>query len=105
MSIGDRIAELRKNAQMSQFQLAKVLGIGTSTLGMYETDKRKPSPKVLEKMADYFSVSTDYLLGRKTNDKEVDLADKDALLMYQGKPVSDEDKEMILRLMRGKEED
>ena len=105
MSIGDRIAELRKNAQMSQFQLAKVLGIGTSTLGMYETDKRKPSPKVLEKMADYFSVSTDYLLGRKTNEKAVDLADKDALLMYMGKPVSDEDKEMILRLMRGKEED
>lgn len=57
MSIGNRIADLRTNNHMSQFQLAKVLGIGTSTLGMYETNKRKPSPKVLNKIADYFDVS------------------------------------------------
>lgn len=64
MDMGNRIAELRSNAHMSQFQLAKVLGIGTSTLGMYGTNKRKPSSKVLNKIADYFNVSTDYLLGR-----------------------------------------
>ena len=70
MDMGNRIAELRSNAHMSQFQLAKVLGIGTSTLGMYETNKRKPSPKVLERIADYFNVSTDYLLGRRNPDTE-----------------------------------
>ena len=65
MDMGNRIAELRSNAHMSQFQLAKVLGIGTSTLGMYETNKRKPSPKVLERIADYFNVSVDYLMTGK----------------------------------------
>lgn len=45
--IGIRITELRKQAGMSQFQLAKVLDIATSTLGMYETGKREPSLKVL----------------------------------------------------------
>lgn len=62
--IGIRITELRKQAGMSQFQLAKVLDIATSTLGMYETGKREPSLKVLNRIADYFDVSTDYLLGR-----------------------------------------
>ena len=61
--IGIRITELRKQAGMSQFQLAKVLDIATSTLGMYETGKREPSLKVLNRIASYFNVSTDYLLG------------------------------------------
>ncbi|MBD5789587.1 helix-turn-helix domain-containing protein [Ligilactobacillus salivarius] len=63
-NIGYRISELRKQAGMSQFQLAKVLDIATSTLGMYETGKREPSLKVMNRIANYFNVTTDYLLGR-----------------------------------------
>ena len=62
-NIGYRISELRKQAGMSQFQLAKVLDIATSTLGMYETGKREPSLKVMNRIANYFNVTTDYLLG------------------------------------------
>ena len=54
MTIGERIAQLRKNRSMSQFQLAKTLNIATSTLGMYETNKRKPNMEMLEKLADFF---------------------------------------------------
>lgn len=110
MTTGNRIANLRKQNGMSQFQLAKVIGIATSTLGMYETNKRTPSPKVLEKIAHYFSVSTDYLLGlnpqKPTNPtppaQTADLSEDDVLFTYQGKPLSDEDKELIRRLMKGK---
>lgn len=99
MDMGDRIAELRSNAHMSQFQLAKVLGIGTSTLGMYETNKRKPSPKVLKHIADYFNVSTDYLLGRSNNEKEnkglsLDEA-VDSVMSFDGRPVTDHDRQMM----------
>lgn len=108
-NIGYRISELRKQAGMSQFQLAKVLDIAASTLGMYETGKREPSLKVMQRIADYFGVTTDYLLGRPEEKKEkdsnsVDLADKKALLTYQGIPLSDEDREIIIRLMRGGQE-
>ena len=99
MNVGTRIAELRNNAHMSQFQLAKVLKIGTSTLGMYETNKREPSPKVLKRIADYFNVSIDYLLGRSNNKKEkkglsLDEA-VDSVMSFDGRPVTDHDRQMM----------
>lgn len=103
MSIGNRIADLRTNNHMSQFQLAKVLGIGTSTLGMYETNKRKPSPKVLNKIADYFDVSTDYLLGRKSKADQVHNATVDealgTIMSFEGQPVTEHDKKVMKDLL------
>lgn len=106
MNVGVRIAELRNNAHMSQFQLAKVLKIGTSTLGMYETGKREPSPKVLKRIADYFDVSTDFLLGRNTNKAKADevhnMSVDEALgtiMSFDGKPVTDHDKKVMKDLL------
>lgn len=104
MDMGNRIAELRSNAHMSQFQLAKVLGIGTSTLGMYETNKRKPSPKVLKRIADYFNVSTDYLLGRRNPDTETPdkpLTKNQKLVAYSIDPdISDEERRDIIEMVK-----
>lgn len=105
MPTGDRIAKLRSDAHMSQFQLAKVLGIGTSTLGMYETNKRKPSPKILNRIADYFNVSTDYLLGRdnkeKATKKGMSLDEAlDSVMSYDGSPVTDHDRETMKNLWK-----
>lgn len=109
MAIGERIAQLRKNRSMSQFQLAKTLNIATSTLGMYETNKRKPNMEMLEKLADFFGVSIDYLLGRETSDKsDIDLDRAiDNAMSFDGKPVTEHDKKMMKQLwkayMAGKE--
>lgn len=109
MTIGERIAQLRKSRSMSQFQLAKTLNIATSTLGMYETNKRKPNMEMLERLADFFGVSIDYLLGRETSDKsDIDL-DKaiDNAMSFDGKPVTEHDRKMMKQLwkayMAGKE--
>lgn len=109
MNIGERIAQLRKSRSMSQFQLAKTLNIATSTLGMYETNRRKPNMEMLEKLADFFGVSIDYLLGRETIDKsDIDL-DKaiDNAMSFDGKPVTEHDRKMMKQLwkayMAGKE--
>lgn len=102
MNIGERIAQLRKNRSMSQFQLAKTLNIATSTLGMYETNKRKPNMEMLEKLADFFGVSIDYLLGRETTDKsDIDL-DKaiDNAMSFDGKPVTEHDRKMMKQLWK-----
>ena len=67
MTLGQRIAYLRERRSLSQNQLASQLHIGTSTLGMWETDKRRPNAEALVQLADFFETSTDYLLGRKTD--------------------------------------
>lgn len=60
--IGERIKELRINANMSQHELAEILGVSTSTIGMYEQKRRKPDIIVLKKLADIFDVNIERLM-------------------------------------------
>lgn len=57
-----RIIMLRKNAGMSQLQLAEALNVSASTVGMYEQGRRSPGLDVLVRMSCVFGVSLDYLI-------------------------------------------
>lgn len=61
---GNRIKNLREERDMKQEDLAKVLSISPSAVGMYERDEREPNDEITLKLAEYFGVSTDYLLGK-----------------------------------------
>ena len=66
--IGYRIKLLREKAKLSQAKLATALGdVKQPVLARYELGSIMPSYSVLVKIADYFDVSTDYLLGRTDN--------------------------------------
>lgn len=56
--------KLRTSSGLTQVEMAEKLGISRSTIGMYETGAREPDFETLEKIADYFNVDIDYLLGR-----------------------------------------
>lgn len=56
--------KLRTSSRLTQNEMAEKLGISRSTIGMYETGAREPDFETLEKIADYFNVDTDFLLGR-----------------------------------------
>ena len=60
--LGPRIAALRKEAGLSQTELAQRLQISPSAIGMYEQGRREPSAQTLVAMAKFFGVSTDFLL-------------------------------------------
>ena len=62
--IGNRIKLLREELGLKQDELAKALNISPSSIGMYETNKREPNNEITIKLADFFGVSTDYLLGK-----------------------------------------
>lgn len=63
--IGKRIRDLRENADIDRDDFANMLKITYSALAKYETDERFPPSDVIIKVADYFDVTTDYLLGRE----------------------------------------
>lgn len=71
MDVGKQIKELRLSRNMTQTQLAHDLYIGVSTLSGYEVGRREPNLVMLCRFADYFDVSVDYLLGRKTHSPEL----------------------------------
>ena len=60
--LGPRIAALRRDAGWSQAELAQRLQVSPSAIGMYEQGRREPSAEMLVRLADAFSVSTDFLL-------------------------------------------
>jgi transcriptional regulator with XRE-family HTH domain len=55
---------LRNSCGLTQAEMAEKIGISRSTIGMYETGAREPDFETLEKIADFFKVDIDYLLGR-----------------------------------------
>ena len=59
-----RIRELRIERNMTQLELAMELDIGNTTLQQYETGLHEPNFDMLIKIADYFDVTIDYLIGR-----------------------------------------
>lgn len=65
------LQKLRKDARLTQDQIADVLGIPKRTYGSWERNERQPDFEMLGKIADYFNVTTDYLLGRVPMEIEV----------------------------------
>ncbi len=62
--LGKRIKKLREKNNLNQLEFSKILNISNTTLSQYEAGNRTPSDEIKEKVADYFNVSVDYLLGR-----------------------------------------
>ena len=102
--IGERIKELRKSKKMSQSELGKFIGVSQTTVTAWENGRAEPSSSYVAKLATFFNVSTDYLLGRDTKEddlKTADLADDDTIFTFEGKPIPDQDLEYMKRLLRG----
>ncbi|RRG11679.1 MAG: XRE family transcriptional regulator [Lactobacillus sp.] len=68
MTNGQRIAYLRKQKRESQSELAKIMHVSPSTIGMWETGQRAIKDNDLSNLADHFNVTTDYILGRPEPD-------------------------------------
>lgn len=101
----DRIKELAKKQGLSINSLEEKLGYSRNTI--YNLKNSKPSTERISEIADYFNVSTDYLLGRTDNPAiagnsvtkaEIDLK-KDAAesFFYDGHELNDEDFDLISR--------
>jgi len=60
----NRLKALREDNDLTQIELAKIFHITGTTVGNYETGYRTPNIYLVIKIADYFKVSTDYLLCR-----------------------------------------
>lgn len=65
-----RLKALRRERGLSLRELGDILGVAESTVSLYENEKREASYSILQKSADYFGVSIDYLLGGAEQEKE-----------------------------------
>ncbi|MDQ0903997.1 transcriptional regulator with XRE-family HTH domain [Paenibacillus sp. V4I7] len=64
LKYGDRIALLREKRGLTQEELSNKIGISRAALSHYETNRREPDYETINKIANFFNVTVDYLLGR-----------------------------------------
>jgi transcriptional regulator with XRE-family HTH domain len=64
MFFPERLKELRNKKGLSQRELAKLLNLSFGAIGMYEIGKREPDYETISKIATFFDVSIDYLIGK-----------------------------------------
>lgn len=117
MKFSMRLRKLRESRRITQKELAKILNVSESAIGMYERGEREPNFETVDKIANYFNVPIDYLLGR-TDDPtppggsdQGQLSERELLLkeleqygnlFFQGggEDLTDEELREIVRAMR-----
>lgn len=102
--LGKRIAALRKREGLSQYELAERLNFSRGKLSNYEQGSRQPDYETLQQIANFFDVSTDYLLGRtddptpkKEKNSEEILTDPNLGLWFKEIKNAPEDKQKELQ--------
>lgn len=99
MELRDNIKELATQRKISIAELERTLGFGNGSISKW--NKQSPSTEKLKKVADYFDVSTDYLLDREPS-KNISVEDAlNAIMSYDGKPITDNDREILRGIIEG----
>jgi transcriptional regulator with XRE-family HTH domain len=98
-----KLKELREKKGISQAALAKELNVWQSTIGNWESGTREPNFEMSQRIADFFGVTIDYLLGRTiTQDKQTDITIDDFTYAMQNesRSLTEKDKALLLSMAR-----
>ncbi|GEK28119.1 helix-turn-helix domain-containing protein [Furfurilactobacillus siliginis] len=103
--LGERIKELRNTTQKTQDQVAQDLGISRASYSHIENNRNEPDTETLVKIAKYYDVTTDYLVGnhqtpewaneKNTNDLASFLTANEGSMTYEGDNLTDDEKSQL----------
>lgn len=110
-TLGKRIFNLLNEKNLTQKELAKIVGTTEVSIGRYINDKREPNATMLASIANALNVSTDHLLGRpnkhnspkvksKATELEEDFPEGVSVLYRANKNLTPEQKEIMLRMIK-----
>lgn len=83
MKFGDRLRALIEEQNITQKELSNIINIAPSTVSSYVQNNREPDFETLEMFADFFKVSTDYLLGYKSENFKITNQESDLLRIFR----------------------
>jgi len=100
MVIGDRIKQLRTSKNMTQSDLAEIVGLTYIQVGRYEKGKSNPSADVLQKLASALDTTTDFLMSGDTEQVQAQLSDKELLKQFREvEKMEEKDKSIVKELI------
>ena len=103
MSLGSRLRELRENRGLYQKDVATEIGVSPGAISYYEKDIKKPGREVLDKLANFYGVTTDFLLNGKDNtlsDIEEKFPEGVQILRRASYELFEEDKKKMIKLIK-----
>ena len=97
-----RLEELRRNRNLSQLELARRMNMTQQRISAYEKGKREPDIETIKQFADFFGVSTDYLLGKSDERNPEEPSSDIDMAFYDGyKGLNDTNKEIAKNIIEG----
>lgn len=97
----ERLRELRKNKNINQQKLSNYLGYGYTAVANYESGRNEPAIDTLCKIAEYFDVTVDYLIGKEDNPKRMDgISKPEAELIMSFRTMDNEDRRILLEMAK-----
>ncbi|MBD7894589.1 MULTISPECIES: helix-turn-helix domain-containing protein [Limosilactobacillus] len=102
MSTGQIIKDLRKEKRITQTDLANGVHVTQQTVTAWESGRAIPNANTLNALANYFNVSSDYLLGRtKERNSNKEMSENQKLVAYSIDPdISDEERNDIIEMVK-----
>ena len=99
MKIGNRLKALREERGLRQVDLANAIGVALTTISGYELNTRTPRIEVLTKIADFFGVTPNYLLGEDEDlsQLEAEFPDGIRVLRRANNEMTEEQKKQIVK--------
>lgn len=93
------LKKLREREGITQAEFGRKLNVAPSTVSMWEQGRREPDCEMLKRIADYFNVSADYLLGRE--DKTNTLSDLQSALLNKFSMLNGEGQNTLMNVLDG----
>lgn len=110
MKFPERLKELRKKFDLTQEQLSNAFDVGKVTISLWERGQREPDYKTLAKIATYFNVTTDFLLGLTDEQKSsyakdvmewIDTLQKVGIDLADIENMSEDKRKILLAVFKG----
>ena len=99
MTTGNLISNIRESNGVLQKELARAINIDPVVLNRIEKDKRPARGDEIKAIADYFHVTADYLLGRKTANSSPPLSDEHSSLLQKYDALADDGRQLIRTML------
>ncbi len=106
MEFHEKLLQLRRRYSVSQTELAEAVGVSRKSIQFYESGERYPRHRVLEKLAEFFNVSIEYLTSTEEryydNSGAFSAANlvNEVTALFAGGSLSEEDKDLVMRVIQ-----
>ena len=100
MTLGNKLKNLRKQNDLTQEDLAKLLGTANSTISMYERDARVPDFETMRNLAEIFRVDMNYLVGHSPSSEPPKLTEGEEMILDLFRRVPEDQQKLVLQMIR-----